>query len=318
MPDRTSLTLALDWTPNTNHTGFYVAQAKGWYQDAGLDVRLVHAGQDDYARTPARKVAEGAADLALAPSESVVSYRTADTPTPLRAIAAILAQDASAIVTLNVSGLDRPAKLDGHLYASYQARFEDAIVRAVVRADGGRGDVAIDYPPKLGIWNTLLNGEASATWIFDPWEGVEADRKGVEMNRFVVGDYGVPYGYSPVLVAHDDTIRQRADDLRAFLEASRRGYELALADPDTAADLLIQQADHDTLADAEFVRASQRAVVPFYTHDGLAWGTMQDDVWTDFVGWLAANELITSRAGDVIAAPDMDTLFTNDLLAPAA
>ncbi len=312
MPD--TLTLALDWTPNTNHTGFYVAQAKGWYRDVGIDVRITHPGEDDYGTTPARKVAEGRADLAIAPSESILSYRIAAEPVPLRAIAAVLARDASAVVTLASSGLDRPSALDGRTYASYEARFEDAIVQAMVRADGGSGDVQISYPRKLGIWDTLLAGDADATWIFDPWEGVQADREGVALNRFTLADYGIPYGYSPVLAVREDLIDQNADALRSFLRASRRGFIWAADNPDAAADLLIQHADHATLADTEFVRQSQRAIAPYYMDEGESWGTMRSDVWESFVGWLTDRGLIVDRAGNPLPTPAPSTLFTNDLL----
>ncbi len=315
MPEPTPLTLALDWTPNTNHTGFYVAQANGWYREAGLDVRIEHPGDDNYATTPARKVAQGKADLAIAPSESVLSYRTTDEPVPLVAIAAVLARDASAVVTLASSGLDRPSALAGRTYASYQARFEDAIVQSMVRVDGGgSGDVQICYPPKLGIWDTLLQGDADATWIFDPWEGVQADRAGVDLNRFVLSDYGIPYGYSPVLVARADRVEQKADAIRAFLSASRRGFTFASKEPDAAADLLIQEADHSTLADADFVRQSQHIIAPYYADDGKPWGEMRVNVWESFVGWIADHGLIVDTSGTAIAAPDVSTLFTNDLL----
>ena len=42
----TRVTLMLDWTPNTNHTGLYVAQAKGFYKDAGLDVTILEGAVD--------------------------------------------------------------------------------------------------------------------------------------------------------------------------------------------------------------------------------------------------------------------------------
>ncbi len=52
-------------------------------------------------------------------------------------------------------------------------------------------------------------GTADATWIFQAWEGVQARRAGVELNSFALGDYNIQYGYSPVLVAHPDTLRDR-------------------------------------------------------------------------------------------------------------
>ena len=78
-------------------------------------------------------------------------------------MAAACQTDMIAIVTLEDSGLSRPADPDGHRYASYDARFEDHIVRQLVKNDGGDGYLDIITPPKLGIWNTLLDGEADAT-----------------------------------------------------------------------------------------------------------------------------------------------------------
>lgn len=46
------ITIALDWTPNTNHTGFYVARSKGFYKDAGLEVQILSPHQDEYKTTP--------------------------------------------------------------------------------------------------------------------------------------------------------------------------------------------------------------------------------------------------------------------------
>ena len=53
----------------------------------------------------------------------------------------------------------------------------------------------------------LAQGEADATWVFMPWEGVEASRKGVELNAFKLSESGIPYGYSPVVVATTDYLR---------------------------------------------------------------------------------------------------------------
>ncbi|MFN7118203.1 MAG: ABC transporter substrate-binding protein, partial [Saprospiraceae bacterium] len=199
--------LALDWTPNTIHTGFYVAAQKGWYENVGLELVFSSPDEDNYTLSPARKVAEGLADLAIAPSESVISFQTKENSVPLLAIAAVLAKDASAIVTLQQSGIERPAQLDSKTYASYNARFEDHIVRQMVINDGGTGDFNLIYPERLGIWNTLLSGAADATWIFLPWEGVEARLKGVELNAFQLSEdtrqwlsaHKFPAGYVLVL-----------------------------------------------------------------------------------------------------------------------
>ena len=68
--------VALDWTPNTNHTGFFVAKSKGWYKEVGLEVTLVSPHVDGYKSTPATRVAERQVEFAICPSESVISYYT--------------------------------------------------------------------------------------------------------------------------------------------------------------------------------------------------------------------------------------------------
>ena len=97
-PMSTPIRLALDWTPNTNHTGFYVALARGLYMKAVLAVEIIIPEEDNYQLTPAKRVATGQAELAITPSESIISFQT--NGVPLVAVAAVLARDASAIVTL--------------------------------------------------------------------------------------------------------------------------------------------------------------------------------------------------------------------------
>lgn len=170
-----------------------------------MDVTLLSPHLDNYHATPASRVADGTALLAVTPSESVVSSVTqpAGSKKPrLVALAALQQINTSAIVTLKSSGLHRPASLDNSNYASYGARYEGRIVQCLIRADGGKGEYTESCPPMLGIWNTLLSGTADATWarrkaipllflpthtppqVFMPWEGVQARRAGVELNVF--------------------------------------------------------------------------------------------------------------------------------------
>jgi len=313
----TALELALDWTPNTNHTGIYVARAKGYYEAADLAVSIRSPAEDGYEQTPAKRVATGGSTVAIAPSESAISYHTHPDYESLTAIAAICQQDTSAIVALGDSDVDRPADLDGRTYASYDARFEDHIVEQLVRTDGGEGDIEVVTPPKLGIWNTLVDGEADATWVFMPWEGVLAERDGLELTPFYLDEYDVPYGYTPIMLARPETIETEADALSRFLEATGRGYAFAAENPETAARLLGETADGpETLDDEAFLIESQKRLADNYlTADG-EWGTMAGDRWAAFVEWLADEEILTTIEGDHIPADEVDVgaLYTNELL----
>ena len=305
--------VALDWTPNTNHTGIYVARAKGYYDEADVDLTVHSPADDDYETTPAKRVAQGEATVGIAPSESAISYHTHPDYPSLTAVAAVCQRDTSAIVTLASSGIDRPKKLDKKTYASYDARFEDHIVRQLIRNDGGAGDLEIITPPKLGIPNTLLEGVADATWVFMPWEGVQAERDGIELNAFALDDYGVPYGYTPVMLARPAVAD--TDELAGFLDATRRGYEFAADNPEEAASLLGETADGPGLDDREFLVESQRRLSGAYCVDG-EWGRMRGERWARFVEWLADESLLRTLDGDHMAAEeiDVDALYTNTFL----
>ena len=311
------LELALDWTPNTNHTGIYAAEAEGYYDDVDLDVRIRSPAEDDYEQTPAKRVATGESTVAIAPSESAISYHTHPDYDSLTAIAAVCQQDTSAIVALGDSEIDRPADLDGKTYASYDARFEDHIVEQLVKNDGGDGDIEITTPPKLGIWNTLLDGDADATWVFMPWEGVMAERDGIDLTPFYLDDYGVPYGYTPLMLASPETIEERAGDLARFLDATGRGYEFATANPEKAARILGETAaGPESLDDTEFLIESQHRLAENYLTSDGEWGRMAKDRWVQFVEWLADEEILTTIEGDHIPADQIEVadLYTNELL----
>lgn len=90
--------------------------------------------------------------------------------------------------------------------------------------DGGKGNLDIIYPEKLGIWNTLLSGEAHATWIFDNWEGIEASGKNIELDKFALNDFNIPYGYSPIVLTKKKNLTQNKTLYSKFIKATQKGF----------------------------------------------------------------------------------------------
>jgi ABC-type nitrate/sulfonate/bicarbonate transport system substrate-binding protein len=335
--------IALDWKPNGNHVGFYVAKAKGIYSAAGLDVSLISPHSDNYTATPASRVESGEALLAITPSETVISFNTRPPSMPkpaIKAVATLLQRDDSAIVTLKSSGIDKPAKLDGKRYASYGARYEGRIVQQMIKADGGTGDYQELALPMLGLWETVLKEEADATWVFMGWEGVEAKLKGVELNVFKLGDYGIPYGYSPVVVAHPDAITGKKEELAKVLNATAEGFAFAAAHPEEAAELMakaVAEEHPDLPMDLDVLKGSVAVVAGACQNAAGKWGHMEADRWSAFLDWLSSNGLLTSKVqtrgesgadttsldglrsgdvGDVVPRDSVnaENLFTNEFL----
>ena len=301
-----TLKVALDWTPNTNHTGFFVALEKGFYKELGLEVVLISPAADQYQSTPARRLAAQEVDVAIAPTESIISYYThPERPVRLKAIATLLQEDASAIVTLRSSGISRPAQLEGKVYASFQAKYEDKIVQEMVRSDGGQGALNIIYPAKLGIWNTLLSGQADASWIFTTWEGVEAEGQGIALNYFKMQEFGIPYGYSPVLLVRQEALAAQRRLYQDFLSATKKGFTEAVAAPEEAVEILGKHVPEVQEGRIDLLQSQQR-INQLYG-DQRVWGYMDMERCRSFLSWLYQKKLIETP----IAAEE---LFSNDLL----
>ena len=317
-----NLRVALDWTPNSNHCGFYVAQAHGFYAAEGLSVTVVPPSQS-YSKeeTPARSVVEGRADLCVAPTESVVSCWTSDrhdASTRPVCVAAILQHNTSAIVSLKSNEAVRTAAdLAGKKYASYEGRFEMAIVNHLIKSAGGQGDSIEVLPPKLNCFEQVVQGSCDATWVFMGWEGVQAKARGIELNVFGLEEHKVPYGYSPCLLASQRLVSEKQETLKKFLRATARGFELAHADPKAAADALFDMAAHDSLEalGRDFLLQAQQ----YLSDDGCLvdrqtgkWGTMDPKRWSDFVDFLNDNSLLGDFSGKVKAEELYNSSFLTE------
>ncbi len=297
--------LALDWTPNVNHIGFIAAFELGYYYQAGIHLEILNPQADNYGITPAKKLISGLADFAIAPFESVISLNFKENPIETMAVAAILQQDLSAIAVLKSSGINAISNLDGKIYASYKARYEDHIVAAMVKNGGGNGQFNITYPNKLGIWNCLLNQQADATWIFNNWEGVEAKTQGVALNTFKLADYGIPYGYSPVLITTKQLLQQRQISYNSFMQASAKGFAFVLNQPNDAAAMLSKWVTPDDRLRINLLEAIAETA-PYMMHE-KGWGYMEAERINAFVNWLIQEQIETDRIAGKI-------LYTNSLL----
>lgn len=295
------LTVVLDWTPNTNHSGMYLARAEGWYEDAGLDVTFVEPGDAGSLAV----LASGRADVAVSVQEEVVPARAEGLP--VRSIAAILQHNTSSLVSLAEDGIERPRDLEGKTYGGYGGPLEQALVDRLVTCDGGDPskvrfvDVGeADY--RIG----MEQDQYDAVWIFDGWDGIRLQQEGVDTNaiRFVEHDDCIPDWYTPLLATSTKVEAERADDLAAFLAATAKGYRAAAAHPEDAAEALLDAAPD---LDRDLVEASAEYLAPRYSEDPEAWGRQDAAVWDEFSAFLL-------DAGLIEEAIDVDAAWTNEHL----
>lgn len=295
-PETTTIRIALDWTPNTIHSGLFIALKQGLYSASNLSVQLLPPDAS-YSKTPAKRLESGEVDLAICPSESCIAYYESG-KMPLQAIYAILQRDASAIVSTKLARIGELG--EGKVYGSYNARYEDGIVRAMVAKDGGKAEgVRIERQQgKLSLFEAVKKGRVDATWVFMPWEGVEAE---MELHAFRPEEYGIPYGYSPV-IARNAKVEVEDEVLRKFVKATRQGYEIAVKDPQAAVSALKDKCE--PVRSEEFLRRSQESINGYYS-DGSELGSMSEKRWVDWLAWLSQQKMLSTSV-------DATSLFTNE------
>lgn len=228
--------LALDWTPNINHIGFFVGKKKGFFKDYGIDLNIQSPEIDNYQYSPAKKIELGISDFGLVPTESLISFRTKKKPYKLYALATIFQNDISGIAVRGDSGIKRPKDLDGKSYASYGARYEDLIIKQLIKNDGGIGNINISYPDRLGVWNTITNNKYDSTWIFLNWEGIDKPN----FTFFKLKDYNIPYSYSPLVVSSEKLVNEKKTDIENFLKAMKKGYMFSLENIEDSTKILYE------------------------------------------------------------------------------
>ena len=304
LAENTPITFVLDWTPNTNHTGIYTAIAKGYFDEAGLDVTVVQP-PDDGAEV---LVASGQAQFGVSFQDTMADALSGDTPLPITAVAAVVQHNTSGIVSRKGEGMDRPRGMEGHSYATWEWPVEQATVRQVVEADGGDFSKVVMIPSTVtDEVSALQSRSVDSIWIFYGWAGVACEQAGLDIDYFAFSDIDPVFDYyTPVIIGSDSFLNDHPDAARAFVEAMAKGYTYAAEHPAEAADILMEAVPE--LADSrELIYASQDYLSAAYIADAPAWGVIDPARWSAFYQWLNEYHLVE---GDL----DPTAGFTNDFL----
>ncbi|MEF2290448.1 ABC transporter substrate-binding protein [Virgibacillus dokdonensis] len=293
------VSVVLDWTPNTNHTGLYVAKEKGYFEEQGLDVDIKMPGEAGADQL----VASGKADFGVSYQEGITEARVQDIP--IVSIAAVIQHNTSGFASPKEKDITEPKDFEGKTYGGWGAPLEKAVISSLMKQD----DANVE---KVDIVNmgdtdffTAVERDIDFAWIFYGWTGVEAELRNEEINMVYLTDYTEKLDYyTPVLATNETMIEEDPDTIKQFLAAVTKGYELAIENPDEAAEILIQ-AEPDL--DADLVKASQKWLADKYQDDAARWGEQKLEVWKNYSTWMYDNDLLDKPL-------DSEKAFTNEFL----
>lgn len=306
-----TLSVALDWTPNTNHVGLYVAQSKGWFEEAGLDVDIL-----PYTDTSSGTlVAAGVAEFGIL---SAVGFHTQRaTGADVTVVMAVVQHETGRLV-FNGERVDiqRPADLDGMTYAGFGSAWEEALISTIIANDGGSGTFDT-VTLGTSAYEALANGSVDFTLEVSTWEGVNSVLLDRPQRAFRYADFGVPDQHTTFLGGNASWLEANPETARAFVQAAQRGYAYAAQNPASAADILIEQTA-GMLSNPALVRASMQALVDggYLQDEGEPAGLIDETMFTNITDFLFEAGIMRGEDGRPLEAkPDVSQWFTNAYLA---
>lgn len=300
----TPVTLMLDWTPNTNHTGLYVAKDKGYFAEQGLDVKIVQPSSDGSVE---QLVASGKVDFGVSQQEQVTTARANELP--LISIAAILQHNTSGFASLSSKNINSAKDFEGKTYGGWGLPSEDAILKALMAKE--KADFSKLKMINIGEADQLtsLSRDIDLTWIFYGWTGIEAEQRNLKLNMIWLKDVDPALDYyTPVLVTRESMAKDKVDLVSKFMKAVSQGYAFAIKDPNASADILIKNAPE---ANAQLIKTSQTWLSSKYQADAPRWGEQKAEVWQRYAQWLSDRQLLPKMI-------DPAKAFTNAFLPKAS
>lgn len=280
------VTVVLDWTPNTNHTGLYTALENGYYKDQGLDVEIVQPPEGGAASL----VASGKADFGISYQEEVTYAKTSDDPLPIKAIAAVIQHNSSGFASPKDKNIKSPKDFEGKIYGGWGSESETAAIKAVMEKTGADFDKVTIADIGQDDFFTATTNSVDFAWIYEGWDVVQAKLKNFDLNFIPLNQFDKRLDYyTPVIISNETLLNDNPELAKKFMKATTEGYQFAIDNPEEAAKILVKHAPE---IDEELAIESQKFLASKYKDDAPRWGEMKDEVWDNYTAFLKEYGLI--------------------------
>jgi putative hydroxymethylpyrimidine transport system substrate-binding protein len=296
-PVRDPLTVALDWYPNPDHAGIFMAQDRGYFEDAGLDVSLDSPTDPSL---PIKLVAAGRADLAISYEPEVLLAR--ERGLDVVAVSNLIDRPLTSMIWLKKSKIKRVADLKGKTVSTAGIPYQQAYLKTILERAGLSENDVKQVSVGQGLLPSILSGKAQAT-LGPFWniEGVDLKLSGEKPVINPVDRLGVPTYSEMVIVANASRVADDPEPIRLFLRALERGTAEAVRRPNAATEAVLSAND---ALDPKTTRAQVRVTLPLLADDqaNRPYGYMDTARWQTFINWAVENGVLESpqRAVDAL------------------
>lgn len=292
------VTLTLDWYPNADHAGIYAAKERGYFKDAGLDVKIQQPSDPS---AVLQLVAAGRSEFGVSYENEITNAAVRDIP--VESVMAIMQEPLNSIISLKKSGITEPQDLVGKKVGYAGQSLGTAVIDTVLRKAGkdtrSVEKVNVGYDLRPALTSGRVDAVVDAYWNI---EAVELAQKGFETNVIKLPDVGVP-NYNELVVATSDSFaKKNPETVRKFVGAMVKGHRYAMDHPEAARDALLKANEE---LNPQVAKETLKLTTPVFEADRI--GYQNPEEWKAYVEWAVKNDVLKKKI-------DVNEVMTNDYL----
>lgn len=293
------VTFVLDWTPNTNHTGIYVAQSEGFFEEEGLDVDIILPGEAGAGQL----ISTGKADFGISYQERLMMARNEDLP--LVSVTAIIQHNTAGYASPAEKNITSTADFEGKVFGANMNELSKAIMETSMAEKGADFNKVKSTNIGDSDFFVAIKRDIDFSLVFQAWTGIEAEIRDQDLNMIYLRDISDALDfYTPIIATSEQLIEEDPEMVEKFIRAAVKGYEFAMDEPEKAADILIESVPD---LDEELVKRSQEWLATKYQDDAEVFGIQETERWEKVRDFMIDHALIKADF-------DIDQAFTNDFL----
>ena len=276
--DSTEATLVLDFVPNAVHTGIYCAQAEDYYADNGLELEIVEPTSTS---DTLKLIDQGRASFGLA--DAIDVGQQIERGLRAKAVMAVVQRPLGGVITLGVAGVRAPRDLAGRTVGVTGVPSDDAVLDTVVAGDGADPRQVDRVTIGFNTVPALRGGRVDAITGYPPADGTALEERGEDVRSFALDEWGGPRYPGLVAFSTEEAIERDPGLMRAFVDATVRGYDATLDDPERCVDALVDEAPE---IDRELAEAQLDAFLPLFATRDEEFGVLRPDAFAELSRFL--------------------------------
>lgn len=285
--------VVLDWYPNALHAFIYTAIERGYYKDEGLDVKIRFPANDNDALS---LVAAGKAEIGVYYEHDIIQA-VANQGIGVKSIGAVVQSPLNIILSLAGKNIQSPTDLVGKTVGYAGTALSEALVQTMMEAGGAAFSSVEMVNVGFELMSSMTTGNVDATiGCFVNHEVPQMEEEGLDVNYFMVNEYGIPNYYEAVFLAGNEMIENEPEVLAGFLRASAKGFADFRADTDACLQILLDNQNEENFPLSPSVEEqSCQVLLPLMETAGTPFLSQDAENWQANIDWMYGTGLIKEK-----------------------